>query len=171
MKNLFYFLGGLLLGAILFSLGKNYYEGHFNRLSSSIDFNKSGYAEQLVSGWYQLESPSSGGYRWTGKKAVARLGCEPGFKHITASVYIRDINVYPEKSIDVDLQVNDQTVQSRHFEKSGLYTIEGPLPTGLTDGEMIVAISLNKIFVPSQIGQGDDQRQLGLVVSRIGLSN
>jgi hypothetical protein len=159
----------LLLGAMLFSLGKNYYAEHYKKISSFIDFNKSGYTEQLVSGWYDLETPPSGGYRWTGKRAVARLSRDPDLKHISASIYIHDITVYKDSSLDVDLQVNDQTVKSGHFDKPGLFKIDGNVPSGLSGDEITVAISLNKIYVPSEIGKGDDKRQLGVVVNSIGL--
>ncbi len=171
MKNLFIFLGAMLLGAMLFELGKTYYTEHFRNISPYIDFAKGGYDDQLVSGWYTRETPATGGFRWTGKKAVARLALDPGLKHIVASVYIHDITAYKDSSLDVDLQVNDQTVKSAHFVQPGLFKIEGPLPHGISGSEINAAVSLSKIFVPAEIGRGDDQRQLGLVVTSLGLVN
>jgi len=169
MKNLFIFLGAMLLGAILFEVGKTFYLEHVKSISSYIDFNKGGYDDQLVSGWYDRETPASGGYRWTGKKAVARLAYDSDLKHITTAVYIHDITVYKDSTLDLDLQVNDQTVKSTHFNKPGLFKVEGLLPAGITGKEITTGVSLNKFFIPVEFGKGNDQRQLGIVVLNIGL--
>ncbi len=169
MKNLFIFLGGLLVVAILFSVGKNYYKEHFSLLSSYIDFNKGDYTDQLVSGWYERETPPSGGYRWTGQKAIARVRYHPGLKNATATIYVHDISCYSDSSFRIDLQINGHTIKSERVKQSGVFIIHGEVPTGVTGKELEVSLSLDRVFVPSEIGKGGDQRKLGVVVLGLGI--
>lgn len=139
---------------------------------SFIDFNQGSYDEQLVSGWYAYENPSAGhAFRWIGQKAVAKLKLDPALKHLNVSGYIADIASYEGKSFNITVLMNNNIVKVEAMTSSGTFKMNANVPANIQGEQVEVTLALDKFFIPSNVGKGDDKRQLGCVINALGLVN
>lgn len=126
---------------------------------------------EYLSGWYEEEQGTSGFYRWIGQKAEANIIFDNTSKAIRVEGFIPDINVFENHSIEVSLQLNGVTKISEVVARSGEFAIVYTMPELPTRDKTCLAISLDKVFIPAQLGLNDDKRKLGIMIKKIEFVN
>jgi len=113
--------------------------------------------QQIVSGVYQLES---GQWRWMGQTGTILL--KPVGKPAVVSVQFFIPDQSPARQVSMD--VNGQRVASETFDRPGRYVLSSA-PLKLDGDSATVTLGVDKTFsVPG------DQRQLGVVLVRVGMN-
>jgi len=111
---------------------------------------------KLLEGWYPKES----NYRWIAKEAngVFKSGRE-------GTLIIKGIVPDIFDNIELSVQINNQEKKIWTLKK-GDFTVEinKEIPL-VTDVDL--TISLNKSFIPKEIGRNEDSRELGIVIKEL----
>lgn len=112
--------------------------------------------QQIVSGIYSLEG---GRFRWMGQKAVVLLKNPAQTASLTVRFYIPD--QAPGRTVTA--YVNGRQVAEQTYTATGIHILSTQ-PTGVNGDSTTVTITVDKVF-----STPGDPRQLGLVLSEIGL--
>lgn len=122
---------------------------------------------QLVKGFHDIEQ---GAWRWTmGKFAVTlrppRNAAEKGAM-LQLKFALPDSVIEKVKAVTITANVNGTTIESETFSKAGDHVYSKPVAASALTGEAVpVDFTLDKFLPPGSV----DQRELGIVVSTIGL--
>ncbi len=124
-------------------------------------------AAQLLRGFYDVEQNS---WRWTkGKFAVALrppLGATQLGATLTVKLAVPEPVIQSCKSVTLTATVGDVTLPGETYSKAGEYTFSRDVPGGpLAGNSVTVQFSLDKTVPPT----GADRRELGIVVTTVGL--
>lgn len=124
-------------------------------------------AVQLTSGFHELEQSS---WRWTmGKFAVALrppAGAAEKGATLTMKFTMPDPVIEKLKQVVVTATVNGTALPPETYTKSGPYVLQRDVPAAALKGDAIsVEYALDHWMEPSP----QDARQLGLIVTQIGL--
>lgn len=123
--------------------------------------------KQLVSGFYDLEN---GAWRWTAPKFSVDLlppaqAATKGAK-LTLRLVLTDQEIQQLNNLTVSAKVGDTTLPPETYNKSGSYTYTRDVPAAaLATNSVHIDFWLDKSLPPV----GNDRRQLGIVVSQVGL--
>ncbi len=124
-------------------------------------------AVQLVRGFHAIENEA---WRWTEGKFAVSLRIPDGAAQKTTVVELKF--VLPQvildklKSVTLTATAGGVALPSESYVKAGDYTFRREIPPGVLKGEaLIVEFALDKAFPPTP----QDERELGLIVSSIGL--
>ena len=122
---------------------------------------------QLVSGFYDVEG---GAWRWTAQKFSVTLqppaqsatnGAKLALKLVIPGPLIQKLN-----AITLSAKVGDTSLPPETYNKSGEFTYSRDVPSSALQANSVrVDFWLDKSIPPT----GGDQRQLGIVVSQVGL--
>ncbi|MGA2131405.1 MAG: hypothetical protein ABSH50_03745 [Bryobacteraceae bacterium] len=124
-------------------------------------------ATQLVSGFYGIEQNS---WRWTAGKfeVVLRPPRSASTKGATLQLKfaLPEVALAKMKGVSLAASVNGTALLPEKYSQAGQYTYARDVPPALLGGEIArVDFSVDKTMPPSPA----DRRELGLVVSMVGL--
>ena len=137
-------------------------------LAATVHVGDSKVAEQLVSGFHSIEANA---WRWTERKFVVVLRAPAGSGQLGASLLVH-LTVPPvviEKLAVVTLSasIGDEALAPESYSKPGDYVYQRDVPATLIRSSAVrVGFQLDKAIPPGPA----DQRELGIVVSSIGLA-
>lgn len=111
-------------------------------------------------GWYHLETwPDNIKIRWSTKKAITYLKNNENYKSIK-------IKFFTNANLEVSMYVNNRLIKKTKSEKNIWQTLEGEInDTGLLE----LKIELDRTWVPDEILNNGDTRELGIAVHKIWL--
>jgi hypothetical protein len=122
----------------------------------------------LGAGWHEAEWDGDQGCRWTLGSATCFLRHDGVARTISARVCAHhpDLASHP-----VTVDVTAGGIEAGRFEiaTAGWQDATVSLPAGATPGPLEIRFAVDRTWSPSRAG-GDDTRELGLRVARIGLS-
>lgn len=122
----------------------------------------------LGRGWYQREE-SEFCYRWTGAEAEIFLKPREEYAHLCAYALCNhpDIRNNP---ISVKLVVDERTVDEKVVDRSGWSTLSFNLKgVKMKKEKLRLKLMTSRVWVPKRELGTDDERELGIAVSRIWL--
>jgi hypothetical protein len=137
-------------------------------LASTVHLGDPRVADQLIRGFYGIEANA---WRWTQRKFIVVLRAPAGSGQLGASLQVH-LTVPPaliEKlsSITLSASIGDGALAPETYSKPGEYVYQRDVPANLIRSAVVrVEFQLDKTMTPGTT----DQRELGLVVSSIGLS-
>lgn len=125
-------------------------------------------ASQLVTGFYDIEQNS---WRWTAGKFSVLLRPPRGAAQKGAVLQLKfsvpDAVLSKLKTVSLAATVGGSPLTPESYTQSGEFTYSREVPANVLAGESVkVDFSLDKALPPT----GGDQRELGVVVSTVGLS-
>ncbi len=124
-------------------------------------------AVQLVRGFHAVENDA---WRWTEGKFAVSLRIPDGAAQKTTALELKF--VLPQvildnlKSVTLTATAGGVALPAETYVKAGDYTFRREVPPGVLKGEALtIEFALDKAFPPTP----QDQRELGLIVSSVGL--
>lgn len=135
------------------------------RARSSVNMADPAQAAQLLSGFYDIEGQRS---RWTAKNFSVLLKTPPGGAvQLYLKLYVPDVQIRNLGPITISADVAGFELPARTFSQSNEYTYSANVPTeALRPGIVVVNFRLDK----SSVGLNGDARELGVVVTEVGLA-
>ncbi len=126
-------------------------------------------ASQLLTGFYDIEQNS---WRWTAGRFSVLLRPPRGAAQKGAVLELKfsipDTILSKLKTVSLSAAVNGSSLAPQSYNQSGEFTYSREVAPNLLGGESVkVDFSLDKALPPT----GTDQRELGLVVSTVGLAS
>lgn len=123
---------------------------------------------QLVAGFYPIEQNS---WRWTAQRFSVVLRPPPGSAERGATLNMQlavpDAVISKLKTISVLGNIGATQLSPETYTEQGPYTYTRDIPASLLNAEALrVDFKLDKSLPP---GTGGDQRELGVIVSSVGL--
>ena len=123
---------------------------------------------QLVQGFYAIEQNS---WRWTAQRFSVVLRPPPGAAErgatLTMQLAVPDAVISKLKAVSVSGNIGATQLTPETYTEQGPYTYTRDIPANLLNGEALrVDFKLDKSLPP---GTGGDQRELGVIVSSVGL--
>ncbi len=173
--------GFVLIVALILALGGTSCKGKHDRVIveneepaassrpvSVVLMNDAKASAQLIGGFYPVEN---GAWRWTAGKFSILLGMPPTAAQsgatLTLALTIPDAVIAKLKDITLTASARGTKLQSTRYDKPGSYTYTADVPSSLLTGDSVrVDFALDKSMAPDV-----DKRELGVVVSSIGLSS
>lgn len=124
-------------------------------------------AFQLVKGFYEIEQNA---WRWTAREFSVTL--RPPARADEKGAVLRLKLTVPEpviaklKSVQLSARVGEATLEPETYSKPGEYIYARDVPASALGGDAVtVDFSLDKALPPGEV----DQRELGIVVTSVGL--
>ena len=137
-------------------------------LLSSIKMGDANASDQLVNGFYGIES---GSWRWTSGHFSVVLLVPPGIQNgatVTLSLFVPDPVIQRLKSMALTASVGGQALNSSRYSASGPNTFTADVPSGLLTKDTVkVDFALDKSVPPGALG---DKRELGIIATSVGLT-
>jgi hypothetical protein len=123
---------------------------------------------QLVAGFYAIEQNS---WRWTAQRFSVVLRPPAGAAERGATLNMQltvpDAVISRLKTISVSGNIGATQLSPETYTEQGPYTYTRDIPASLLNGEALrIDFKLDKSLPP---GTGGDQRELGVIVSSVGL--
>jgi hypothetical protein len=123
---------------------------------------------QLVQGFYAIEQNS---WRWTAQRfsVVLRPPAGAGERGATLNVQLAvpDVVISRLKTISLSGNIGTTQLSPETYTQQGPYTYTRDIPANLLNAEALrIDFKLDKSLPP---GTGGDQRELGVIVSSVGL--
>ncbi len=143
--------------------------GEESGLASTVHMGNPAAARQLVSGFYGIEN---GAWRWTARTFAVALRPPAGAK-ARGGVLEMKLTVPPsvtEKlgAVTLTASVGATALAPQTWSAPGDYTYQRDLPAALLQENSVqVNFQLDKAMPPNEV----DQRELGIVVLRVGISS
>lgn len=137
-------------------------------LASTVHLGDPKVADQLVSGFHEIEANA---WRWTARQFVVVLRAPAGSGQIGAGLQVH-LTVPPvviEKlgAVTLSASIGDGTLAPETWSKPGDYVYRRDVPASLIrSGSVRLEFQLDKAIPAGSV----DQRELGIVVSSIGLA-
>jgi hypothetical protein len=124
-------------------------------------------AAQLWNGFYDIEGKS----RWTARNFTVLLkglpGPNPQGADLALKLYIPDSQIQKLGAITLSAEVSGHDLPARTFSQSNQYTYSARVPAeALRSGFAVLNFRLDK----SSVGRNGDARDLGIVVTEVGLA-
>jgi len=137
------------------------------RLASTVRVADPKRESQLVSGFYGVEGNS---WRWTAKKFSvvlhAPLGAAQKGATLDLALTVPGVVIEKLKTISLAATVDGRPLAPETYTEPGRFTFKRDLPPGALTGDSVrVDFQLDKAMQPA----GADLRELGIIVSSIGL--
>jgi hypothetical protein len=135
------------------------------RAASNVNMADPVQAAQLLNGFYNIEGGRS---RWTAKTFSVLLKVPPGDSAaLSLKLYVPDVQIRNLGPITISAQVAGQELPSLVLSKPMEYTYSASVPAqALQSGFAVVNFRLDK----SSTGLNGDARELGVVVTEVGLA-
>jgi hypothetical protein len=138
------------------------------RATSSVNMADPALAAQLLNGFYGIEGGKS---RWTAKNFSVLLKAPPGSEgngaELTLKLYIPEVQIRSLGAITLSADAGGHELPSRIFSQSNEYIYSAHVAAeALRSGFAAVNFRLDK----SAIGLNGDARELGVVVTEVGLA-
>ena len=137
-------------------------------LASTVHLGDPRVADQLVSGFYQIEANA---WRWSARKFAVLLRAPAGSGQVGAALAVH-VTVPPvliEKlsSVTLSATIDGTTLGPETWTRPGEYVYQRDVPANLIRGPAVrVEFEVAKTMTPGSV----DQRELGIVVSSVGLA-
>jgi hypothetical protein len=136
-------------------------------MASIVHMGDAGAAKQLASGFYDIEAHA---WRWTKRQFSVYLRPPSGSASkgavLTLNLTVPPAVIQGEKSISLSASVNGRKLGAETWSAPGAYLYQRDLPAELLVGDAVrVDFELDKAMPPN----GQDARELGVVVSRVAL--
>ena len=172
MRRIAFTVTALLAIAAIAGCNKNkqavqYVEEGSSQLSSALHTGDPRAAIQLLRGFHAIENDA---WRWTGPKFAVALrppktvpaeGAKLYLDYVVAELFVQKI---PKATLSVT--VNGKALEPEVISKAGNFKLERMVPaTMLQGGVATIDFSLDKFLEAGTV----DQRELGLIVSGVGL--
>ena len=135
--------------------------------ASVVDFTKGAFPDQLCRGWFDLEQGGGGSYRWMGPSSTLFL-VTPKKKPSTLVISVYPVvDKLPGKTQTLSVRFNGIELSKHVLRKQFSAELRIPLAGKTLTNQPLVAITLSvdKSFPITQ----SDLRELGLIVTRVGL--
>jgi len=137
------------------------------RMASTVHMGDPRVETQLINGFYGIEQNS---WRWTARQFSLVLRPPFGATEKGATLQVRlsvpDPVIAKLKTVSLSASVNGHQLPPETYTQAGEYTYTRDVPAGSLSGDSVkVEFQLDKAMPPS----GADMRELGVVVSSIGL--
>ena len=137
------------------------------RMASTVRMADPKVASQLVSGFYGVEGNS---WRWTAQKFSvalhAPLGAAQRGATLDLALTVPGVVIEKLKTISLAATVDGRPLAPETYTEPGRFTFKRDLPPGAMTGDSVrVDFQLDKSMPPA----GADLRELGIIVSSIGL--
>ena len=137
------------------------------RLASTVHMGDRAAAEQLVSGFYEIEG---GGWRWTQKQFAVMLRPPVGAARNGAVLELHLTVPAPSiealKSLALTASVGGSTLEPETYRKAGEYIYRRGVDARLISGGAVrIDFQLDKAMAPG----ASDLRELGIVITSAGL--
>jgi len=137
-------------------------------LASTVHLGDPRMADQLVSGFYQIEANA---WRWSARKFVVVLRAPAGSGQLGAALAV-DLTVPPVlidklSAVTLSAAIDGAPLAPETWTKPGEYVYRRDVPANLIRSAAVrVEFQVDKTLPPSSV----DQRELGIVVSSVGLA-
>jgi hypothetical protein len=123
---------------------------------------------QLLTGFYDIEGGKS---RWTAKNFSVLLktpdGSDARGAELTLKLYVPDVQIRNLGAITLSAAAGGQQLPGRTYSRANEYAYSATLPAdALRPGFVVVNFRLDK----SSTGLNGDARELGVIVTEVGLS-
>jgi hypothetical protein len=134
------------------------------RARSSVNMADPAQAAQLLNGFYSIEGGKS---RWTAKNFSVLLKAPAGANvQLSLKLYVPDVQIRNLGPITISANIAGFELPSRTFSQSNEYTYSAVPAEALRPGIVVVNFRLDK----SSVGLNGDARELGVVVTEVGLA-
>jgi hypothetical protein len=174
----------LLVNPVLIKLGLNrilysYLKRKLEKLpclapeqgGACIDFAQGDFAHQLGSGWHPLEKGGGGPFRWIACRAEFFLF--PAGEETTLEIrgMVPDISVFDKPSLILQIFQNEKKIHQVEWTHSEPFQLKIPLYwEGIKPSQAAsFQLRLNTTYSPARRGPGGDIRELGLIITSLGL--
>ena len=136
------------------------------RAASSVMMDEPAQSAQLLDGFYGMEGKS----RWTARKFSVLLkapdGSERDGAELALNLYLPDVQIQHLGPIQMLADVGGRQLPARTFSQPGEFTYTAHVPAELLQsGFVVLEFRLDK----SSVGLNGDARELGVVVTEVGL--
>ena len=144
-----------------------YVEEGASQLSSAVNTSDPRTAIQLLRGFHDIENNA---WRWTGPKFAVALRPPKVIPTEGAKFYmdyaVADVFVQKIPSTTLTIMVNGKALEPQVITKSGSFKLERMVPAAMLQGDVATFdFALDKFLGAGAV----DQRELGLIVSGVGL--
>jgi hypothetical protein len=138
------------------------------RAANTVNMADAAQASQLLSGFYGIEGERS---RWTAKSFSVLLKAPPGSERngaeLALKLYIPDVQIRSLGAMTLSADAGGHELPSRSFSQSDEFTYSAHVVAeALRSGFVVVNFRLDK----SSAGLNGDARELGVVVTEVGLA-
>ena len=136
-------------------------------MASTVHMGDPRAARQLARGFHDIEAHT---WRWTMRQFSVYLRPPPGSARkgavLTLNLTVPPAVLQTQKTISLSASVNGDRLRAETWTKPGDYTYQCDVPAAWLTGDAVrVDFELDKAMPPSE----RDARELGVVVSRVGL--
>ncbi len=140
-----------------------------SQLASAVNVADPKTAIQLLRGFHDVENNA---WRWTGPKFAVALRPPKDTGADGAKLFLEyavpDLFIQKVPKTTLSILVNGKALEPEVIAKAGGSRLERPVPAELLKGDVInIDFSLDKYLTAGQV----DQRELGLIVSIVGLQS
>jgi len=137
-------------------------------LAATVHVNDPKMAEQLLTGFYDIEANA---WRWTAQKFTVLLRPPAGAGQLGATLQVHltvpAVVIEKEKSVTLRAAIGEASFPPETYSKPGDYVFEREVPAAALKAPAVrVNFQLDKAIPPG----ATDQRELGIVVSSVGLA-
>jgi hypothetical protein len=144
-----------------------YVEEGGSQLSSAVNVADPKAAVQLLRGFHDIENNA---WRWTGPKFAVALRPPKDIPAEGAKLFLEyalpDVFIQKVPQTTLTIMVNGKAVEPETLNKSGSGRLERTVPLDMLKGDVVtIDFSLDKFLAAGDV----DQRELGLIVSAVGL--
>jgi hypothetical protein len=156
--------------------GKSWYDindpvhARFQCYKSCVNFSEDPFLEQLGTGWHKLEGEKGNHFRWMQKKAVVYLkrNSDTRFLEITGHPVLK---YFDDKKLTIAVYINGLKAGEKVIDKEGGVLFKTEIPPQLNNPDFFkVEIALDKSYNPARLGISSDERDLGVYIYKILLS-
>jgi len=137
-------------------------------LASTVHLGDPRIADQLVSGFHHIEANA---WRWTGRKFVVVLRAPAGSGQIGAGLQVHltvpPVTIEKLDAVTLSASIGGAPLAPETYSKAGDYVYQRDVPGNLIQSGVVrIEFEVDRAMPPTSV----DRRELGLVVSSIGLA-
>lgn len=133
-----------------------------------INFSERDFAEQLGRGWFDLETNGGLGFRWIGNEGVFCLFSSGKERFLEVKGSVPGFGSPASRFQKLMIFQNGRPLGSRRCSHPEAFLMRVPILPG-SQARHIFALKVSHTFCPAREGQGNDTRELGLIISELGL--
>jgi hypothetical protein len=138
------------------------------RGESEISFAVHDFAEQLGPGWHERETDGCEGFRWMSRKASLFLFPKGHEQALEIRGAVSDIQNVRRRFLKLRIYQEKKLLFTKRWLEPESFRLSIPLHA-LSRPMCRFDLELNRSFCPARLGIGDDTRELGIIVSQVGL--
>jgi anaerobic magnesium-protoporphyrin IX monomethyl ester cyclase len=134
------------------------------------DFGQAAYAEQLGAGWFDWEQGAGGGFRWMSREATVYLFPSGGERLLDLRGAAPAIKRYGPKGLTLKVYEEGRLIFKGPLAEGDI-ALTAPLRSRAEErgARLKFRLALSGTFSPAETGEGQDIRDLGIVIRSIGL--